>query len=124
MSSISSIHTPVRYLGGALSVLWAILHLYLSVGLLSRLPLVGQFFIADSILALIAAAVLIGGIRIMFLPTVVFYWINYLLLTESRIFPAPVLGHPLPAFNVYVYESLALDAILIIVTTLVYITRK
>ncbi|MCG3109045.1 hypothetical protein L3N51_01335 [Metallosphaera sp. J1] len=124
MSNISSINGPLRYLGGALMVIWAIIHFFLSTELLKRLPLVGEFFIVDSVLMIIGAVVLFVGFRLLYLPVLVLDWANYLLLTESRIYPAPVLGFPLPAINSYVIGTFVLDIVTVIVVTLVYITVK
>ncbi|WP_248547272.1 hypothetical protein [Metallosphaera sedula] len=105
-------------------VVWSVIHFFLSTELLKRLPLVGEFFIIDAVLMIVGAVVLFVGFRLLYLPVLVLDWANYLLLTESRIYPAPVLGFPLPAINSYVIGTFILDVIIVILTTLAYITAR
>ncbi|MEM0064539.1 MAG: hypothetical protein QXR57_08555 [Metallosphaera sp.] len=122
--SSTLLNRPLRYVGGILMIVWAILHFFLSTSLLKRLPIVGEFFIVDSVLMIIGGIILIVGVTSLYIPTLVLNWANYLLLTESRIYPAPVLGIPLPAINQYVIGTFILDIIIIIVTTVVYVTKR
>ncbi|WP_246263763.1 hypothetical protein [Metallosphaera tengchongensis] len=124
MSNVSSIHKPLRFLGGALMVIWAIIHFYLSTTLIKFLPLVSYFFILDAVLFLVGGAILLIGLRLLYIPTLILTWINYLLLTESRIYPAPILGKPLPAINSFVLGTFVLDIILIVVVTLTLLTSE
>ncbi|ARM74680.1 hypothetical protein [Acidianus manzaensis] len=124
MSVIKSIYSPIRIIGGIVFLAWAGIHLYLSTSLLKLLPVVGEFFIFDSILAIIAAALLIINFKMLYLPILVYSWINYILITESRVFPAPVLGYSLPVVNAYVIAALILDVIAIILVTLIWIGSR
>ncbi|BBL46458.1 hypothetical protein MJ1HA_0557 [Metallosphaera sedula] len=124
MSNTSTVNGVLRYLGGVLMVVWSVIHFFLSTELLKRLPLVGEFFIIDAVLMIVGAVVLFVGFRLLYLPVLVLDWANYLLLTESRIYPAPVLGFPLPAINSYVIGTFILDVIIVILTTLAYITAR
>ncbi|MEM4079645.1 hypothetical protein [Metallosphaera sp.] len=124
MSNTSTVNGVLRYFGGVLMVVWSVIHFFLSTELLKRLPLVGEFFIIDAVLMIVGAVVLIVGFRLLYLPVLVLNWANYLLLTESRIYPAPVLGFPLPAINSYVIGTFVLDIIIVILTTLAYITAR
>ena len=113
-----------RVAGGVLLLVWAGLHFFLGSALLRPLPLVGKFFFVDAVLAVIGAATIIIGIRWLYIPTLVFALANYLLLTESRVDPAPVLGRPLPAINSYVIFAFGLDILLIVVLTLMLLSKK
>lgn len=113
-----------RIFSGVALVVWGILHLFLAESLLRLLPIVGQFFIADSLLAFVGSVVLLLGLRIFYLPTFVFALINYLLLTESRVYPAPVLGRPLPAVNSLVILTFALDVVMIVLLTGLLVSEK
>lgn len=124
MSLLKSIYSPVRIVTGVIFLIWAIIHFYLSTLLLKHLPLVGGFFIFDAILAVIAAIFLFINLKILYLPILAYSMINYLLLTESRVFPAPVLGHPLPTINVYVITVIVLDILAIILTTVAWIASR
>ncbi|QKR01050.1 hypothetical protein GWK48_06830 [Metallosphaera tengchongensis] len=105
-------------------VIWAIIHFYLSTTLIKFLPLVSYFFILDAVLFLVGGAILLIGLRLLYIPTLILTWINYLLLTESRIYPAPILGKPLPAINSFVLGTFVLDIILIVVVTLTLLTSE
>ncbi|AWR98069.1 hypothetical protein DFR86_11340 [Acidianus sulfidivorans JP7] len=124
MSVIKNIYSPIRIISGVVFLAWAGIHLYLSSSLLKVLPLVGGFFIFDSILALVAAILLFINFKILYLPILVYSWINYLLLTESRVFPAPVLGYSLPQVNAYVIAALILDVLAIIFVTVTWIGSR
>lgn len=124
MSFVKQLYFPLRVISGALLIVWAVIHLYLSTSLVKLLPIVGYFFIIDSILAIVGAIILFINLRILYLPLLVYNWINYLLLTESRVFPAPILGKPLPVINVYVIEVIIIDIILIALTTVTWIGSR
>ncbi|BBD72373.1 hypothetical protein HS1genome_0762 [Sulfodiicoccus acidiphilus] len=124
MNGVSSIGKPSRIVTSALLVIWAGIHFTLGEGLLARLPLVGEFFFVDSVIAIVGAIVLIAGLRVLYLPVLVYAWINYLLLTESRILPAPILGEPLPAINEYVIGTFVLDIVIIVLATMAWLTSK
>ncbi len=124
MSFVKQLYFPLRVICGALLVVWAAIHLYLSTSLIKLLPVVGYFFIIDSILAIVGAIILFINLRILYLPLLVYNWINYLLITESRVFPAPVLGEPLPAINAYVIAVIIIDIVLIILTTIIWIGSR
>ncbi|WP_216604171.1 hypothetical protein, partial [Acidianus sp. RZ1] len=113
MQKSSIMINSLKGVTGVLFILWAGIHIYLANQILRVLSTVGYFFLADSILALIAAMIVIVGIRTLYIPVIIYTWINYLLLTESRIFPAPVLGFSLPVYNEYVYIVFGIDIILI-----------
>jgi hypothetical protein len=124
MSFVKQLYLPLRLISGILLIGWAIIHLYLSTSLIKLLPVVGYFFIIDSVLALIGAAILFINFKILYLPLLVYNWINYLLITESRVFPAPVLGKPLPVINIYVILAMIIDVILIILITVIWIGSR
>lgn len=124
MSLLKSIYSPIRIVTGIIFLIWAAIHFYLSTKLLAFLPMVGGFFIFDSILAVIAAAFLFINFRALFLPILAYSMINYLLITESRVFPAPFLGHPLPTINVYVIVTIILDILAITLTTVTWIASR
>ncbi|AWR95591.1 hypothetical protein [Acidianus brierleyi] len=124
MSLVKQLYFPLRVISGALLIVWAAIHLYLSASLVKLLPIVGYFFIIDSILAIVGAIILFINLRILYLPLLVYNWINYLLVTESRVFPAPILGKPLPVINVYVIAVIIIDIILIALTTVTWIGSR
>ncbi|BCU66707.1 hypothetical protein HS7_01440 [Sulfolobales archaeon HS-7] len=121
MSSRQVVYSALRYVTAVLFVAWAAIHLYLYSDLIKILPIVAYFFVIDAILSLIGAVVFIIGLRILYIPSLIFSWANYLLLTESRVYPAPFLGFPLPAINVYVISTLIIDVLLIIIITIIEI---
>ncbi|AWS00536.1 hypothetical protein DFR87_03895 [Metallosphaera hakonensis JCM 8857 = DSM 7519] len=104
-------------------ILWSGIHLFLAKELLKVLPVVGEFFVIDAVLVIIGALVMFMGFRLLYIPVLVLNWANYLLLAESRIFPAPVLGFPLPAINSFVVGTFFLDIIIIAVNTVVFVTK-
>ncbi|AAK42815.1 hypothetical protein SULI_02600 [Saccharolobus solfataricus] len=84
------------------------------------------FFLFDSILAIIAGILFILSFRlftlkIIYLLEVIYWWINYLLLTLTRVFPAPLIGRPLPVTTGPALIAFVLDIILIILSTTIYI---
>jgi len=124
MSTVSTQEKIFRIFGGVLLLAWAALHFFLGSALLRHLPLVGQFFFVDAVLAIVGAVMIFIGIRWLYTPALVFALVNYLLLTESRVYPAPVLGKPLPAINSYVIFTFGLDILLIVVLTALVLSKK
>ncbi|ABW02302.1 hypothetical protein [Caldivirga maquilingensis] len=124
MSTLSRVYLPVRVISGVLFLVWAGIHLFISIPLVRLLPVVGYFFIIDAILAIITAVLLLVGVRVMYIPILVYSWINYLLLTESRVFPAPVLGYPLPTINPVIIAVIVIDIIIIILVTVTWLGSR
>jgi hypothetical protein len=124
MSTVSTQEKILRIFGGVLLLAWAASHFFLGSALLRHLPLVGQFFFVDAVLAIVGAVMIFIGIRWLYTPALVFALVNYLLLTESRVYPAPVLGKPLPAVNSYVIFTFGLDILLIVVLTALVLSKK
>ena len=117
----------IRVGTGLLFIIWAVLHIMygLSIIRFHSLALIGSFFIIDSALSIVAAIFIILNITVMFIPVLVYSWINYILLTESRAFPAPVLGYRIPVINSSVIIVVIIDAVLIsLVTALWILTRR
>ncbi|MGC9226200.1 hypothetical protein [Caldivirga sp.] len=85
---------------------------------------VGLFFIIDAILAIVAAAVILLNVSIMFIPVLVYSWVNYILLTESRVFPAPVLGVVIPVIDPSVILVFIIDVILISLVTVLWVLSR
>ncbi|WP_054837141.1 hypothetical protein [Metallosphaera hakonensis] len=123
MNNVSAMNKSLRLVGGILMILWSGIHLFLAKELLKVLPVVGEFFVIDAVLVIIGALVMFMGFRLLYIPVLVLNWANYLLLAESRIFPAPVLGFPLPAINSFVVGTFFLDIIIIAVNTVVFVTK-
>ncbi len=112
--------------GGILSIAWAGIHTILGLDLMRimSLAVVGYFFLIDAVLSIVIAIILLIGFKPLFIPALAFWWANYLLLTESRVFPAPVLGFPLHTYNPYVVVAFILDILLIIIVTALCIHRR
>ena len=110
---------------GILSFAWSADHFPLYN--LSFLPLgIRVFFVFDSILSIVAGILFILAFRlftvkIIYLLQVVYWWINYLLLTLTRVLPAPLIGRPLPATTGPALIAFVLDILLIITSTALYI---
>ncbi|QXJ31241.1 hypothetical protein [Saccharolobus shibatae] len=84
------------------------------------------FFLFDAILSIIAGIFFILSFRlfslkIIYLLEVIYWWINYLLLTLTRVLPAPLVGRPLPVTTGPALTAFILDIILIILSTTLYI---
>ena len=115
------------YLGAALAVVWAVLHLLLASELfklsVTALHIYADFFVLTSILALVSAWVFAANVRKLYSLTLLFYIIDTVLLTESRVGPAPLIGKPLPV-NIYVVETWVLDALLVAVSAAIWVTSR
>ena len=115
------------YLGAALAVVWAALHLFLASQLFKlsvpALHIYADFFVLTSVLALVSAWVFAANVRKLYFLTLVFYIIDTILVTETRVGPAPFFGHPLPV-NVYVVETWILDALLVAVSATIWVTSR
>lgn len=111
--------------GGVLSFVWAFMHLQLVTS--PFLPSAYKsFFLFDSILAIVAGILLIltfrlASFKIIYILELVYWWINYLLLSLTRILPAPLLGKPLPITSGPALYAFILDILLIILTTYIYL---
>ncbi|BCU66668.1 hypothetical protein HS7_01050 [Sulfolobales archaeon HS-7] len=113
-----------RYYIVILLIVWAILHFILAISYLNSSPVLGDFFIFDSLLAIIAAVVVYLDVRLLYIPVIVYSWINYLLLAESRYFPAPVLGYPLRVIGSFAVATFAIDVALIVLTLLIWLASR
>jgi hypothetical protein len=117
----------LRLPAAVLFLVWAVLHMIYGVGIVSipQLRVVSGFFIADAVLAIIAAVLVLLNVVVMFIPILVYSWFNYLLLTESRAFPAPVLGYAIPIIDPTVIAVMILDVVIImLVTALCVVGRR
>ncbi|QGA53195.1 hypothetical protein GFS03_00560 [Sulfolobus sp. E5-1-F] len=84
------------------------------------------FFLFDAILSIISGILFILSFRlfslkIIYLLEVIYWWINYLLLTLTRVLPAPLVGRPLPVTTGPALIAFILDIMLIILSTTLYI---
>ncbi|BFH74095.1 hypothetical protein SJAV_20390 [Sulfurisphaera javensis] len=110
---------------GILSFAWSADHFPLYN--LSFLPFgIRIFFVLDSVLSIVAGILFILSfrlftIKIIYLLEVVYWWINYLLLTLTRVFPAPLIGKPLPTTTGPALIAFVLDILLIILSTVFYL---
>ena len=115
------------YLGAALAVVWAVLHFFLASELyklsVAALHIYADFFVLTSVLALVSAWVFAANVRKLYFLTLVFYIIDTILVTETRVGPAPFFGHPLPV-NIYVVETWILDALLVAVSAAIWVTSR
>ncbi|WP_291998910.1 hypothetical protein [Caldivirga sp.] len=115
----------LRVIIGVLFIVWAILHIIYGLSIIHFLALIGLFFIVDAILSVVAAVLVLLNIMVMFIPVLVYSWINYILLTGSRIFPAPVLGYRIPVIDPLVIIVAIIDiALIFLVTALWILTRR
>ncbi|BFH72785.1 hypothetical protein SJAV_07290 [Sulfurisphaera javensis] len=114
----------LRWTGLLGSALWAGVHIVLASHVafpknVLATEIYSTFFAFTASLAIVAAVAFILGIRNLYLPALIFYVIDFLLLTETRTAPALFIGKPLPV-NIYVVESWILDVILIAVSALLW----
>jgi hypothetical protein len=112
------------WVGGLGASLWAGVHLFLASrvmfpGNALATQIYGNFFALTASLAIVMAVVFLLRVKGLYLPSLIFYVIDFLLLTETRVGPALFVGHPLPV-NVYVVISWVLDAALIAVSLLMW----
>ncbi|ACP49860.1 conserved hypothetical protein [Sulfolobus islandicus Y.N.15.51] len=125
MPKISISLLALGVVAGIISFAWAADHLplynvrFLPFGLRA-------FFAFDSILAIVAGILFILSFRlfalkIIYLLEVIYWWVNYLLLTLTRVLPAPLVGRPLPVTTGPALIAFVLDIILIILSTTLYI---
>lgn len=116
----------LRLPAAVLFIAWAVLHMIYGIDIASipQLRVIGGFFIADAVLAIIAAVLVLLNVVVMFIPILIYSWINYLLLTESRVFPAPVLGHAIPVIDPTVIAVMILDVVIIILVTALCVVGK
>ncbi|QGA55192.1 hypothetical protein GFS03_11705 [Sulfolobus sp. E5-1-F] len=116
----------LRWITAMLSALWAGVHLVLTHAVLpnsTATMIYDTFFGFTSALAIIAAVLLIQGLRYSYPLITIFYTIDLALLSETRLGPALFVGKKLP-FNYYVDISLALDGILIVLSLLLILVEK
>ena len=115
------------YAGAVLAVLWAIVHLDLALMLYKTkvygLHIYADFFVFTAVLALVSAWVFAANFRKLYFLTLIFYIIDTILVTETRVGPAPFFGHPLPV-NIYVIETWILDALLVAVSATIWLTTR
>jgi hypothetical protein len=116
----------IRVVTAIIFLIWAGLHMIYGLSILKfpALAGVGLFFIIDAILAVVAAAVILLNVSIMFIPVLVYSWVNYILLTESRVFPAPVLGVVIPVIDPSVILVFIIDVILISLVTVLWVLSR
>ncbi|BFI74370.1 hypothetical protein [Sulfurisphaera ohwakuensis] len=125
MKRVSTSIIGLGIVGGILSFAWSADHFPLYG--LSFLPFgIRIFFILDAVLSIIAGVLFILAFRlftvkIIYLLEIVYWWINYLLLTLTRVLPAPLIGKPLPVTTGPALIAFILDILLIIVSTALYI---
>ncbi|BDC19434.1 hypothetical protein HS5_23240 [Acidianus sp. HS-5] len=116
----------LQWAGMLLSTLWAGIHLDLVD---AKLPnptatlIYRIFFGFVASLAIVAAVALIQGIKKLYLPITIFYAIDFALLLETRTAPALFVGKVLP-FNPYVDISLIIDAIMIVLSIVIWKISK
>ncbi|BCU70270.1 hypothetical protein [Stygiolobus caldivivus] len=113
-----------RWVGLLGASLWAGVHLVLAAhvvfpGNLTATEIYSIFFGFTSALAIITAVIFLLGLKNLYLPSLIFYIIDFALLTETRTAPALFIGKVLPV-NIYVELSWALDIILIIVSAVLW----
>lgn len=116
----------VRWAAAMLSALWAGVHLVLTHAILPNpiaTMIYDTFFGFTAALAIIAAFLLIMGIKYTYPLITAFYVIDLALLSETRLGPALFIGKKLP-FNVYVDVSLVLDIILIILSIIIILMNR
>jgi len=114
----------LRWVGLLGSALWAGIHIVLAAHVafgkdVLATEIYSTFFAFTASLAIVAAVVFIMGLRNLYLPALIFYVIDFLLLTETRTAPALFVGKVLPV-NIYVIESWILDVILIVVSAVLW----
>lgn len=127
-SKVNPAILALRWIGLLGSAFWAGVHIVLAAHVVFpkntlATEVYSTFFAFTASLAIVAAAAFILGFRNLYLPALVFYVIDFILLTETRTAPALLIGKPLPV-NIYVIESWILDVILIIVSALLWIVDK
>ncbi len=118
----------VGVIGGVLSFVWAYVHLQLWVSPEVPPPF-RTFFLIDSVLAIIAGAILLltfklFALKVLYVLELVFWWTNYLLLGLTRVLPAPLVGKPLPVTTGPALTAFVLDVILIVVVTYVFLSIR
>ncbi|MCQ4345146.1 MAG: hypothetical protein RXQ70_03115 [Sulfolobaceae archaeon] len=79
----------------------------------------GNSFVLVASLAIITAVVFLLRVKDLYLPSLIFYVIDLLLLTETRVRRDFFIGQTLPV-NVYVVISRVLDAVLIAVSLVMW----
>ncbi|AOL16782.1 hypothetical protein BFU36_08770 [Sulfolobus sp. A20] len=127
MTQVSRLSLVLSIIAGILSFAWAFVHIPLYN--ISFLPFgIRVFFLADGVLAIIAGILFIllfrlVTLKIIYIIEIVYWWINYLLLTLTRILPAPIIGRPLPVTTGPALIAFILDILLIIMSTLIYIIQ-
>ncbi|BFI73816.1 hypothetical protein YN1_8030 [Nanoarchaeota archaeon] len=117
--------TILRWIGLLAAALWTGIHIVASsIFTVPNNALATEvyrlYFGFISSLATASVVVYMLGKRNWYLPTLIFYVINFLLLIESRVGPAPLIGVPLPFFIPLIELDFALGLILIIVTALLW----
>lgn len=116
--------TAIRWIGLLGASLWAGVHLVLAAhvtfpGYPTATEIYSIFFGFTSALAIVTSVIFLLAIRSLYLPTLIFYIIDFALLTETRTAPALFIGKVLPV-NIYVEISWVLDILLIIVSALLW----
>jgi len=116
------------WVGGLGASLWAGVHLFLASramfpGNALATQIYGNFFALTASLAIVTAVVFLLRVKDLNLPSLTFYVIGFLLLTETRFRPAFFIGRPLPV-NVYVVISWVLEAVLIAVSLVMWSIDK
>ncbi len=118
--------TAIRWALAILSSLWAGIHLALTHAILpnpTATMIYETFFGFTASLAILASVLLILGMRYTYPLITIFYIIDFALLAESRLLPAPFVGKVLP-FNGFVDASLVLDVILAASTLILWSLEK
>lgn len=125
MPRVSTFILGISIVSGILSFVWAADHIPLYNFVF--LPFaIRAFFIFDAALSIVSGILFILSfrlitIKILYLLEVIYWWINYLLLTLTRVLPAPIIGKPLPVTTGPALIAFVLDILLIIFSTILYI---
>ncbi|MCY0860007.1 MAG: hypothetical protein OWQ54_06200 [Sulfolobaceae archaeon] len=125
MPKIKTTSLSIGIIAGIVAFIWAYIHLQLTTNPFVPAPF-RTFFLADSILAIIAGILLILTFRLapfqfIYILELVYWWINYLLLGLTRILPAPLVGRPLPVTSGPALYAFIVDIVQIILTTYLFI---
>ena len=125
MARITAVLLGLGVVAGILSFIWSAIHIPLYN--LPFLPTpIRVFFALDGVISIIAGVLFILSFRlftvkVIYLLEVIYWWINYLLLTVTRVFPAPIINRPLPVTTGSALYAFILDILLIIFSTVLYL---
>lgn len=128
MAKVRTTSMSIGIVSGILALIWAYVHLQLVTNPFVPAPF-KTFFLFDSILAIVAGILLILTFRLasfqfLYILELVYWWVNYLLLSLTRVLPAPLIGRPLPVTSGPALYAFVLDIILIILITYLFINIR